>query len=226
MMQQLTTWLRMEVALAIPTLATLCVSFIASTTHPMPDIANSAVLSTNCVWHYATNNPIGDNVRSSPRKIEREWDSMGPPTNTELGALDKIVTEPPGIYPMRRVDDVVSSTTVPTMCWELLRNESCEHVSSVCFVGDNIFHNFWFVGKNLIDKQNCTRNSSSEFQALVSFTSAAWMSWSLLLKVPCNIQSPTILFHGLCLCIVQPLMPSSLCTWFQQTVLYKSSSLL
>ena len=70
------------------------------------------------------------------------------------------------------------------------------------------------------DKQNFTRNSSSEFQASASSTGATWMPWSLVLKVPYNIQSPTIPTHKLCSCIVKQLPPSSQHAWFQKIVLY------
>ena len=64
-------------------------------------------------------------------------------------------------------------------------------------------------------------NSSLEFRASVAPTSATWMSWSLVLKVPYNRHSPTIPTHRLCSCVVQPLTPSSQRAWFQQIILYK-----
>ena len=51
--------------------------------------------------------------------------------NAELGALDNIVVELPGICPPRGVDIVVSSNATPTACWQLAQNEPCTRVSPV-----------------------------------------------------------------------------------------------
>ena len=122
---RLSTWLRMELASAMAVLVTPRARLVASTTRPMLDIADSAVCYASCAQCCATDNPTGGNVGRGPGETEREQDSTPPLANAEIGALYEIVTELPGIYPMRGADDGVSSTVVPTTCWELLRNKSC-----------------------------------------------------------------------------------------------------
>ena len=49
----------------------------------------------------------------------------------ELGALDDIIVELPGICQPRGGDIVVSSNAPQIECWELERNDPCVCVSSV-----------------------------------------------------------------------------------------------
>ena len=61
-----------------------------------------------------------DRVREMPNANESACDLA----NAVFGALDDTSVELPGKCPLCDVDVALSCNAAPTMCWELLRNET------------------------------------------------------------------------------------------------------
>ena len=57
---------------------------------------------------------------------------------TMLGARLVTIEEPPGNLPAWRTEDAVSESAVPAANCELACTESCEHVSSLTLLGEDI----------------------------------------------------------------------------------------
>ena len=82
--------------------------------------------------------PNGDSTLHGPGEVEHALDIMRHHANTELGTIDEMVVDPPGKRPVWHADKAMSSNTFPTAYYELECTESCERISEVPFVGDNI----------------------------------------------------------------------------------------
>ena len=125
-------------ASAIAASATPRTRRVSSTTQPTPDIALSTVCSAYLAQCCTTKTPIDDGVLRGPGDAERALDIMRHHANAELGATNEMVIELPGRSPMWCEDEAVSSNTFPTAYCELECSESCERISEVPFVGDDI----------------------------------------------------------------------------------------
>ena len=82
--------------------------------------------------------PNGDSVVRGPGDAEHALDIVCHRENTELGATDEMIIKLLGRSLVWCVDEVVSSNTFPTAYYELECVESCERISEVPFVGDDI----------------------------------------------------------------------------------------
>ena len=87
---------------------------------------------------YKTETLNNNGVLRGPSDAELALDIVRHCANAELGAIDEMVVELPSRSPMWRTNEAVSSNTFPTAYYVLEFAESCECVSEVPFVGDDI----------------------------------------------------------------------------------------
>ena len=87
-----------------------------------------------------TDKPSDDGDLRSPGDAECARGNADRRVYAVLCTLVDMVDELPGNVPVRHTDDAVSSSAVPATYCELARTESCERVSSVLPLSDDIFH--------------------------------------------------------------------------------------
>ena len=82
--------------------------------------------------------PNGDGALCSPEEAERALDIVHHRANTELGTTHEMVVDLLGKHPVWHADEAVPSNTFPTAYYKLECAESCERISEVLFIGDDI----------------------------------------------------------------------------------------
>ena len=105
----------------------------------MPEITVAALCSASRARRCVTDTPKGDGDLRSPGDVERARAAAIPREYATLGALLVTVEEPPGNLPAWRAEDAVSASAVPAANCKLACTESCERVSSVAALGEDIF---------------------------------------------------------------------------------------
>ena len=112
---------------------------ISCSTRPTPEIAVAALCSTSRAHFYATNKPKGDGDHRSPREVERAQAAAIPREYATLGARLVTVEEPPGNLLAWRTEDAVSESALPAANCKLASTSSCECVSCLAALGEDIF---------------------------------------------------------------------------------------